>query len=338
MWVVARGTVTITDMLTDISWLADTTSLGGIDLPTIPLKRAETSLKILLEFISKHDPKKINFCGHSLGGAIAGTIFYLYNLRTKKAVSSKLITVGSPQLLKTIPDHIELNDVKVDMKALAKQVHNIIQRVDLIPRLVAPNALPQFLSKVPVVGPKIAEIEKFFSDRNNPRDGFKCFGSYYSLNPVHSSRKALEMKLVDGKELLNVFNSDLKYMAASLLQFVDHDSLVTATSLLGLTPNYQSKFIMGETRKIKGAPFPFPEKYRKSASSTSKADSPRNATSSTSKADSPRRATTHPKANQVAQAPSGTADELDPGISRNVEELRSLLSLLISVSSSNPLS
>ena len=231
--------------------------------------------------------------------------------------------MGSPQLLQATPDHIELDDVKIDMKKLAKQVHNIIQRVDLIPRIVAPNSLPQFLSKVPVVGPKIAEIEKFFSEKGNPRDGFQCFGSYYSLNPVHNSRKALEMKLVDGKELLNVFNSDLKYMAASLLQFVDHDSLVTATSLLGLTPNYQSKFNMGESRKIKGSPFPFPEKYRKSTSS--KADSPRKATSSSSKVDSPRRATTHPKANQVAQAPSGTADQLDPGISRNVEELRSPL-------------
>ena len=75
MWVVARGTVTLTDMLTDILWLADTTSLGGLQFPTIPLQRAETSLKLLLEFISKHDPNKINFCGHSLGGAIAGTIF-----------------------------------------------------------------------------------------------------------------------------------------------------------------------------------------------------------------------------------------------------------------------
>lgn len=277
-----------------------------------------------MEFITKNDPKQINFCGHSLGGAISGTIFYLYNLRTKKAISSKLITVGSPQLLKTIPNHIELKDVKIDMKQLAKNVHNIIQRVDLIPRIVAPNALPQFLSSVPVVGTKIAEIEKFFSERGNPRDGFQCFGSYYSLNPTHKSRKTLEMKLVDGAELLNVFNSDLKYMAASLSQFIDHDSLVTATSLLGLTPSYQNMFNMGECRKIKDNHLPFPEKYRKSKGSSNKDDSPRKATNISDKEDSPRQAISYPKSNQVAQAPSGTADELDAGVSRNVEELRSL--------------
>lgn len=265
LWVVCRGTQTIVDVFTDLMWLVDTNIIGGLPFAAEPLIRAGKSLIILLEFMKRFEVEQMNFCGHSLGGAIAGAMFYLYNIQEKNALPTKLITVSAPQLLKSVPEYIVSGDKKIKMTDLEKQVYNIVQRVDFIPRSVAPNSMPKFIFEVPVIGQKLKELEKLFQERNSPRNGFSCFGTYYSLNPSHRNRKTIEFRLVDGVKLLNAFSSDLQGMSQCISPMGnnDHRSDVTADSLIDLCPAYKSKFSWGETRKIIGQSMPFPEKYRK---------------------------------------------------------------------------
>jgi hypothetical protein len=147
------------------------------------------------------------------------------------------------------------------MSVLSKSIYNIVQRVDIIPRSVAPNELPKFVYEVPGIGPKLKEIEEKFLKGGSPRHGFECVGSYFALNPSHSGRKSIQLKLVDGPKLLNAFSTDAKAMAVAVL--LDHSSDVTAEALIELCPSYKKKFNWGESRKIIGPSMPFPEMYRK---------------------------------------------------------------------------
>ena len=165
MWVVARGTQTVVDVVTDLLWLASTTTIGGLSLPSEPLIRAEKSLKVLQEFLNRTETKQICFCGHSLGGAIAGAIFYLYNIQAVNPLKTKLITVNSPQLLKAVPDFLVNGDNKIEMANITKNIHNIVQRVDFIPRSVAPNLIPSYIFEIPGIGKKLQELEKFFDEQ-----------------------------------------------------------------------------------------------------------------------------------------------------------------------------
>lgn len=249
------------DILTDLNWLAESTVLGNINFPSVALERAEKAFLVLMDFIKNIDASRICFTGHSLGGAVAGTMFYLYHLKVQKTLPSQLFTIGSPQLLKSIPDHLIYKDKKVDMNLLSKSVHNIVQRLDIIPRLVAPNTLPEFLTTMKVFGPKIVEIENYFKSKNAPRDGFKCFGNYYALNPGYLERDNVEIKVVDGPTLLNVFSSDMTGLAVAVPG--DHSSDSSAEALIQLAPQYKSKFNWGEVRKINGPCLQFPEEFRK---------------------------------------------------------------------------
>ena len=186
----------------------------------------------------------------------------MYNIQETNALKTKLITVSSPQLLKSVPDFlVKLDGTKIDMKVLSQSIYNIVQRVDIIPRTVAPNELPQFIYEVPIIGPKMKEIEEKFLKSGSPRNGFICIGSYFALNPSHSQRKSIQLKLVDGPKLLNSFSSDIKAMLVAAT--LDHTSTTTADALIELCPNYKKKFNWGESRKIIGPSMPFPEMYRK---------------------------------------------------------------------------
>ena len=152
------------------------------------------------------------------------------------------------------------------MSVLSQSIYNIVQRVDIIPRSVAPNELPAFIFEAPGIGAKLKEIEEKFAQSGNPRNGFECIGSYFSLNPSHGGRKSIQLKLVDGPKILNAFSTDAKGMAVAIL--LDHSSDVTADALIELCPNYKKKFNLGENRKLIGPTMPFPEKYRKKEKSS----------------------------------------------------------------------
>jgi hypothetical protein len=248
-------------------WLADIKEIGGLPLPASPLERAEKSLKLLIPFIQKNDPKRIIFTGHSLGGAVSGSMFYYYNyisLKDSNPIESFLFTISSPQLLTKIPDYLFSEDGtnSINMTYLSERVHNIVQRADLIPRSVGPNKVPKFLTELQVIGPKIIEFEKQLKLKAKiGRDEFKCFGQYYALNPKHANRQNLEIKHVNGDEVLNVFSSDLATLAIAVL--LDHSSDTTFDSLIELCPDYKRQFIWKPDRKIIGECYPYPEQYRK---------------------------------------------------------------------------
>jgi len=262
MWVVARGTQTVVDVLTDILWLADTKIIGGLALPAEPLIRAEKSLNILLEFIKRTEVKQICFCGHSLGGAISGAIYYLYNIQEMNPVNTKLITINSPHILKSVPEFVVNGDKKIEMSNITKNIHNIVQRVDFIPRSVAPNSLPNYIFEIPGIGSKLKDLEKYFHEKGSPRHGFECVGTYYSLNPSHKGRTSINFNLVDGSKLLNAFSSDPKYLSVALA--IDHSSDTVSNCLMELCPSYKNKFNWGKDgRKINGMAITIPEKYKK---------------------------------------------------------------------------
>lgn len=267
LWVVARGTQTVTDAITDLMWLVDITEIGGLPLPKSPIERAEKSLNLLIPFIEKTSPKRIIFTGHSLGGAISGSMFYYYNymsLKQSNPIESFLYTISSPQLLTKIPDFLlsEDGNSKIGMLDLSGRVHNIIQRADIIPRSVGPNKLPKFLTELQVIGPKIVEFEKQLKLKAKiGREAFVCFGNYYALNPKHLNRQNMELKHVNGEKLLNVFSSDLATLA--LAAYLDHSSDTTFNSLIDVCPEYKRLFIWEPERRIIGESYPFPEEYRK---------------------------------------------------------------------------
>jgi hypothetical protein len=224
-------------------------------------------MTLLAPFIEKSDAKRIIFTGHSLGGAVSGCLFYMYNyvsMQQSSQLDSFLITISSPQLLVEVPQFMTSPDdsTKVDMTTLSTRVHNLVQRTDIVPRIVGPNKLPKFLYEMQGVGSKIVAIEKELLKRLKVgRDSFSCFGQYYALNPSHMTRKTFEVKHVSGTEVLSVFSSDLTFLALAVL--LDHDSDTTAMSLIELCPSYKSKFIWESTRSIIGESYPFPEEYRK---------------------------------------------------------------------------
>jgi len=264
LWVVARGTTTLHDMMADLD-ITDyaTISIGGLPLPKKMTERVKNNIKLLSNIIKRTGAEQINFCGHSLGGAVAGCFFYIYNAEENSALKTKLFTVNSPQLLRSIPEFLVCANKKIEMAVLATQVHNIVQRLDIVARAQGPNTLPSYVYWIPNIGMKIHQMERSMAfqkrKRGGPaRDGFLCFGIYYSLNPSHSGRSSTELKIVDGPQLISVFSSDVKGFTAAIA--VDHNSETVASTLMELCPAYKSQFSWGEYGKV--VKKPSMEKYQ----------------------------------------------------------------------------
>lgn len=66
IWVVARGTVTLTDAMADVQWLSNINVMGDLPLPEVPVTRANLCLPKLLAFIAK--------ARHQRGSAFAATV------------------------------------------------------------------------------------------------------------------------------------------------------------------------------------------------------------------------------------------------------------------------
>ena len=54
VWVVCRGSVSVTDFIGDLMWLTSSNILGDLPLPELPVVRSNICLPKLLEFIEKN--------------------------------------------------------------------------------------------------------------------------------------------------------------------------------------------------------------------------------------------------------------------------------------------
>jgi len=67
VWVVCRGSVSVTDFIGDLMWLTSSNILGDLPLPELPVVRSNICLPRLLEFIDKNKsnpPKRTHSFNH----------------------------------------------------------------------------------------------------------------------------------------------------------------------------------------------------------------------------------------------------------------------------------
>lgn len=260
IWVIARGTATITDAMADVQWLSNINAMGDLPLPEVPVTRANLCLPKLLTFVETHrststPPRRICFCGHSLGGAIAAGIFLKYHMYEANALATLLVTLGCPQMfMKDSPKAVRWGPGmhEVNLHELQSRVHHVVQQLDIIPRLVGPHSLPEELLTVPIIGDAILKFLKLLNEdkdedaqidlkTSDPRKKFDCYGNFYSLSPPHDKRSHVILKKVsEGKALLGAFPVNLSYITAALTQ--DHSSDMSALSMISLMPEYDLSF------------------------------------------------------------------------------------------------
>jgi len=173
IWIICRGTATKNDLLTDLSWLLYGSSrIGNFSIPLGVRIRVDSiwkKLSIFLDHYDCNDASKICFTGHSLGGSIATALYFHFkhSKYNSKFQFSSVITFNSPLVL--LDD--SLSDKCSNDSSIASNVHNIILRWDLIPRLLGNHSLPNI--------PKL----KVFHESNISRliKKYRVFGNYFLL-------------------------------------------------------------------------------------------------------------------------------------------------------------
>ncbi len=207
IWVAIRGSHTGEDVIHDASWCLQTLSLGDLEVPLGVVQRCQTiysTFRLYLEQLpepAKKKVKKINFVGHSLGGAIATGMYIAWsndpstasrcNEFLSKDVKVEAYTFGSPLLLSNPPAKFTLNPfTKKDAHPLANNVHNVVLQLDLVPRLLGGHPLPTYLTQS-----KIGATVQSLMTRGVHRETYRPFGRYYSLRePNHSGMEHLFLR------------------------------------------------------------------------------------------------------------------------------------------------
>jgi hypothetical protein len=165
LWIVVRGTQTPTDMFRDVTWAISSKLTDDITVPTSVLLQAnEMTENIQNLLVSDQKYKKIEkiyITGHSLGGSIATAVYFNLIYKLKLTLPMKVFTFGAPFLVSCTTNKEVIN--------LEKNVYNIIYQMDIIPRLMGADRMPDylFLSKVYDI--------KFLNSRK-----YSAFGQYIS--------------------------------------------------------------------------------------------------------------------------------------------------------------
>ena len=253
VWVVCRGTQTIQDISGDLMWLADIRPFANIHVPWIAQERAERSIQALHHFLadlrnefgqSGHGPRRVAFCGHSLGGAVAGTMALSYLIQTgHKQLDFICITLAAPHYLpnsfcqgQRLPSKID----NADLKIFTDRLHNVVQRLDLVPRMVGPQRLPKVLYDA-MLKVNVDIDKQLFARFPCPREHFQIVGSNYLLNPSHDKRKqTIFLRVNDAVQMLGVFPSDLMYFTLTLAQ--DHNSDSSKDALRSMCHDNRGNF------------------------------------------------------------------------------------------------
>jgi Lipase (class 3) len=197
LWIISRGTKTTEDVLTDSSWFAKTEKIGLLNIPIGVVRKCESIIPNLLEHldvlaIRKNKVKRIYFAGHSLGGAVAIALYLSWNLNKigsrsgRVGVETAAITFGSPLVISNPPDGFCTPSLSSSSSSsreksslgseLAKNVHNVVYQLDIIPRFLGPHPLP-----TNVLEDSLGDLVNQLLSRKSTRGTYRSYGNFYTV-------------------------------------------------------------------------------------------------------------------------------------------------------------
>lgn len=193
LWIISRGTKTTSDLLADTSWFTKTAKIGQLDIPVGVVRKCKRIIPNLLEHldvlaIRKNKVKRICFAGHSLGGAVAIALYLSWNLDStysgRTGAKTAAITFGSPLVISNPPKGFcaSLSSSSSSQEKssigheLAKNVHNIVYQLDIVPRFLGPQPLP-----TNILEESLKDLVQQLLSINNRREMYRPYGTFYSL-------------------------------------------------------------------------------------------------------------------------------------------------------------
>jgi Lipase (class 3) len=197
LWIISRGTKTTEDVLTDSSWFAKTEKIGQLNIPVGVVRKCESIIPNLMEHldvlaIRKNKVKRIYFAGHSLGGAVSVALYLSWNLNKigsksgRTDVETAAITFGSPLVISNPPDGFCIpssssssssSRVKGSVGSeLAKNVHNVVYQLDIVPRFLGPHPLPTNLLE-----DSLGDLVNQLLSRKSTRGTYRSYGNFYTV-------------------------------------------------------------------------------------------------------------------------------------------------------------
>ena len=221
LWIISRGTHTADDVISDMSWLTSTEKIGHLDIPFGVVARCKKITPKLLDHlvilqIQKADVKKMIFIGHSLGGSVALGLYLSWHVDKEVARGGKVyndrletsvISIGAPLLISNpksefrvgnppskneIPDNKKFSGVT----GHARNVHNIVMGMDIVPRILGEHPLPNCISEA-TEAMGFGDLNQKLSSSNIHRGTYQPYGNFYSLRE--------EDNVLD-KGLINILN------------------------------------------------------------------------------------------------------------------------------------
>ena len=263
LWIIFRGTVTVSDFLADADW-ANSTDVMQLKFPEMCNERAKVSLVAAYDFCEKvltpqnHTVQRIAFAGHSLGGAMAINAYMLHlsgaaggkkDLGLPTQLSNVfVVTLGAPLIFNhesaaNFKHNLRGSGLKMDdhlpeLEHWAENVFNLVCRLDVIPSSVGPQQLPSALMDNEFIG---KPIRVFLDKMGIKRESFVPFGNYYSVNPTfdedHNQNAAVAtvLALSDPLQILNIWPAQVLHWPFSL---EDHNSDVYLEAMRSLRPGW----------------------------------------------------------------------------------------------------
>ena len=187
LWVVCRGSQTASDILTGTTWLEKTAKIGHLNIPIGMVTRCASIIPNLLEHLEilklrKNKIQRIVFTGHSLGGAVATSLYLSWHLSELFAaypsIETSAISIGAPLLISNPPTGFYTTSTDTQSKGvlLAKNVHNIVTQLDLVPRILGKHSLPNFIFRT-----NFGNFFKLLLLSTIQRSTYRPYGNFYSL-------------------------------------------------------------------------------------------------------------------------------------------------------------
>jgi Lipase (class 3) len=198
LWVVCRGSQTASDILTGTTWLERTAKIGHLNIPIGIVKRCASIIPNLLEHLEvskfrKNKIQRIVFTGHSLGGAVATSLYLSWHLSelfiAYPSIKTSAISIGAPLLISNPPTGFYTTSTDTHSKGvlLAKNVHNIVTQLDIVPRILGKHSLPNFIYRT-----YFGNFFKLLLLSTIQRSTYRPYGNFYSLRlPISEGIKKI---------------------------------------------------------------------------------------------------------------------------------------------------
>ena len=254
LWVVVRGTQSQADVIHDVSWIMSTAAIGKeLEVPIGVLQKVSSIFGPLEEYLLRmKDVKKIKrvcFTGHSLGGAIAIGLYLAWFLDSNlskrcnkilsKDVTVQACTFGAPMVLSRPPP-----TYTTETNSYAKNVHNIVTQLDVVPRLLGVHPLPDYVTQT-----SIGSLVHSLMTSNVHRETYRPFGRFYTLRePDHTGMASLLTHPSSKTHSATSSSSTSSSSSPSLKEPLRFGHITDPQRLLRLFPGNAADFAFGITR------------------------------------------------------------------------------------------